>query len=203
MRWVIAAVVCLAACGARSEISGGLEPTDGGIVILDATIDVHDSGTADAPNDAAPDVVLCCDDGEKTNGCQTCSSGQTCLNKSGSCMTTVDDCGPSNCTGCCWNTTTCADGKTTGTCGNHGQLCQTCIAQNKLIACVADGDGVGGTCLGGPTCTSDNCHGGCCNGPICVLGDQDTLCGHTQTACVDCTVKDGTCNDGTCEYPHQ
>jgi hypothetical protein len=211
MRTVIAALMFTFACGARSEIAGDEIGADAGG--LDATIDAHDASAqdggagdvaSDALKDAMPDA-LCCDDGVKLSGCQTCAAGETCINKMGSCTQTVTNCGPSTCTGCCLGATLCADGITAGACGNHGQFCQTCIdtKTNKYSACIADDAGGGGTCLGGPTCTDANCHaGGCCSGDLCVLGDTNTLCGYGGT-CVDCTQGGGTCKNQTCDYPHQ
>ena len=217
MRWGLAAAGCalVVACGARSEIAGeselGVDAGSGSDTGVDATLDVAHDAVADAkdaavdsPIDATPDGTLCCDLGFKQSGCQTCAADEQCWNKVGSCLHTVTNCGPWNCQGCCESATTCSDGREVGNCGNHGQLCQTCIdSKNKVIACIADDAGNGGTCLGGPTCTDQNCHpGGCCNGNICALGDQDTLCGNGG-ACVDCTQNGGTCVNQACVFPHQ
>jgi len=209
MRWAIAAITCVLACGARSEIAGDdfLDASTAADVAIDignSTKDVG-AGAHDASTDAAPDAALCCDDGLKVNGCQTCASGQTCISKMGSCVVTVTNCGPSNCNGCCLNATLCADGITAGACGNHGQWCQTCIdtKTNKYSSCIPDGDGLGGTCIGGPTCTPQNCGQGCCNGDICMFGIQDDLCGHSGVACADCAAQGGTCDNHECKLPHQ
>ena len=143
----------------------------------------------------APLPPLCCDDGIKKSGCQTCAAGQKCIAKMGTCVVASVKCGPSNCDGCCLDETTCADGREVGACGTHGQMCQTCSGKNGYGACIPDD--VGGTCQGGDTCTPGNCISGCCSGNVCMVGDQDTLCG-PGGACVDCTLRGGVCVNEAC-----
>jgi hypothetical protein len=205
----------LLACGARSELLGYDDDSDGdGDGSVDATLDVvHVDGgpTTDASTDAVADTSvdafdagLCCDLGIKQSGCQQCGAGESCWNKVGACTHDVTTCGPSNCKGCCLTATWCADGTEVGACGTGGQMCQTCFdSKNKLVACVPNDAGAGGTCQGGPTCTTQSCGSGCCNGNVCMLGELDTSCGYATMACADCTKLSGYCDGGRCVVPHQ
>ncbi|HEY1956876.1 MAG TPA: hypothetical protein VGH28_14750 [Polyangiaceae bacterium] len=198
-------VAFLLGCGARTGIAGEPDFLDASLDVaaVDAKVDAtKDAIVSDAVIDAPP-APLCCDEGLKLSGCQSCAAGEQCWNKAGTCERATQRCGPSNCDGCCLSDTLCADGREVGACGTHGQACQTCIKPGSTSYGTCVPDATGGTCGGGDTCTKSNCFHGCCDGNTCMIGDQDTLCGSGGTACVDCVALGGLCKADACDIPHQ
>jgi hypothetical protein len=197
---MLLACAALVACAARSEISDLPASVDASIPDVVIVPDVS------APPDATPDASVppCCDEGTKVAGCRMCSAGETCQAKSGTCVHDVGDCGPSTCDGCCYDSTTCADGLEVVSCGTHGALCQSCSSSGKFTSCSALAGG-GGVCTGGPSCNAMNCGEGCCDGDICTVGNTVASCGRSGEACAACATGQSCVPDtptsGTCQFP--
>jgi hypothetical protein len=200
------AFLALVGCGARSEIAD--EPLPDASVV-DVSLDVADAlepmeASVDVSAGASDGSQICCDDGFKKSGCQTCAASETCLSKAGTCITEVTECGPTTCMGCCITSTECSDGKEVGACGMQGQVCQTCTVDNSAnySSCIAQAGG-GGVCAGGQTC-GENCDG-CCNGVVCTFGTSDTSCGF-RTPCMACapgeSCVENTPTGGVCTAEH-
>ena len=192
-------------------------PVDG--TVLDgAAPDVslsHDTSTTTAPDGYFPDAR--CSPGNCPNGC--CNSegfcvdpptnefcgghGEVCFSCGAgqceveSCSTMVNNCGPSNCGGCCVGTgmtSLCISGTFSIMCGAGGTECTACAPGE---ACRAVGFDAGGYCQansGG--CTPDNCTG-CCVGDVCAQGDQSVACGFGGEACNTCP-NGWACGAGVC-----
>jgi hypothetical protein len=113
--------------------------------------------------------------------CVVCAPDEFCK---GRCNKYQDNCGPSNCAGCCENSNICAPGDDDYACGHMGYQCQPCLSGGSTGQCVPLSAG-GGICNGGTSCDAANCTG-CCQGSICLVGDQEGACGSHGATCEMC-----------------
>ena len=113
--------------------------------------------------------------------CTVCASDAVCK---GVCTKYQDDCGPSNCPGCCENSNICAPGDDDMACGHMGYQCQPCAPGEGTSQCMPLSAG-GGVCSGGASCDPANCTG-CCQGNICLVGDVEGACGSHGVTCAMC-----------------
>jgi len=213
-------LVGLSACG-RSDINAYADYAQDGSS-LDASLGDSDAADSDAQvGDATPDAPKtcgecngCCLDGtcialqKETasecgfggNACESFGPSGKCLK--GACVHPQPDCGPSNCTGCCYDANDCSDGISADACGHGGGQCQGCGPLENAKTCVPQPGG-GGSCQ--TTCGPENCHG-CCDGTTCLLGQSDSSCGSHGEACVACPQGEscklfGPGTGGTCDLP--
>ena len=191
--------VVAAACG-RSDLPFGVLP-EGGLS------DVNEEGDSTQPDGPSCNASTCpkgcCSaSGECLNGaaidacgtggeaCQNCQAEgfEFCYETTQACGNAVNDCGPTNCKGCCVGGV-CLAGTDPTECGVGGGSCTNCQSQGQ-------------TCNGGQcsseSCAPGNCNG-CCAGNSCLPGTAPTECGVQGLPCDDCTKNGMTCNSfGQC-----
>lgn len=114
--------------------------------------------------------------------CMVCAPGEFCK---GGCVGYQDNCGPSNCAGCCENSDLCATGNDDFACGHSGEECQRCVPDEGTGQCVPLAAG-GGLCNGVQSCNPSSCNG-CCEGNACLVGDTEDSCGSFGAACATCS----------------
>jgi len=146
------------------------------------------SGCCDANGQCQPGVAAnAC--GTAGGVCQDCASiGASCDSARRACATSMTECGPVNCAGCCAGGA-CLSGTEPANCGSHGAQCSNCAATGA--ACLAD---AGAGC--GPArpakCDYYSCRNGCCdaNG-VCQSGASSSACGNGGGTCAVCRAGQG------------
>ncbi len=132
--------------------------------------------------------------GTKGEQCQTCATGGTCapvgtgVGQGGTCQTPPPPpCGPTTCTGCCFNGL-CAVGSQDTACGTNGGTCSDCSRSTRV--CTA------GACATPPPppCGPQNCAGCCDATGTCQAGFLNGECGSQGLACTNCTARQSTCD---------
>lgn len=93
--------------------------------------------------------------------------------------------------GCCDAAGNCRTGNENTACGDGGQLCVDCLAQNEQ--CSAQG-----FCFDGVHCGPENCAGCCTATGECRPGSSSTECGSFGNLCENCGALGETCQGGTC-----
>lgn len=171
-----------------------------------------------------------CKAGVCTGAARDCSAGPSAPCVEASCDEMIDQCVTKNrsdgtpcsggqcyagscCTGC-WTGTSCVTGKDASTCGDSGDLCQSCTSTEcrslpgycgllldkcKTIWAKADG-----TACSGGACRDGACCKGCWDGDGCRIGSHATACGPAGGLCRDCTSEcrtGSTCSGGACSDP--
>jgi hypothetical protein len=162
-------------------------------------------GPGNCPNGCCNPEGFCVDPptnefcGNQGETCFSCGAGQCQGQGAGaSCFTTVDNCGPANCGGCCVGTgptSTCISGTFSQMCGTGGSECTICAPGSD---CRPVGFDAGGHCQANSTgCGPDNCTG-CCLGKVCAEGNQTVACGWGGQACKTCPSPGWDCGGGFC-----
>ncbi len=212
-RWLLLALL-ITGCGGTVTSSS---PRDAGLPQdastdheIDAPSLIQEAGVPEAGAcNAATCPGGCCDGtscvtptspeqcGSEGQACIACDQGAICK---GTCVRPQENCGPSNCTGCC-GPNTCSVGTSDVACGNAGAPCTRCVPSEGTGQCVANPNGMGGTCTD-QACGPKTCPAGCCTAAgECVYGESPTACGQNGAACVDCggsmICVGGTCMVGT------
>lgn len=197
--FVLAIAACIGGCSADpAKVNGG---NDGGTNPIDSGVRIDAGGEPETCNftncDGCCDGTTCNDDANAANcgvrgqACQTCEQGDECLR--GSCATPVvtknceDECG-----GCC-DGDQCLEGNTPAGCGDMGNACVTCGAEES---CTEDG-----MCEAPVVCDSTTCPDGCCNADgSCQPHQLQTVlgCGTAGAACGTCSNDAIDCVSGIC-----
>ncbi len=201
--FVAMVAIVAAACG-RSDLPFGLVPEGG----LSDVTEEGDSTQPDVPTcNASTCPKGCCNaSNECLNGaavdacgtggeaCQNCQAEgfEFCYETTQACGNAVNNCGPTNCKGCCVGGV-CLAGTDPTQCGVGGGACTNCQSQ-------------GATCNGGQcstaSCAPGNCNG-CCEGNTCVGGTTSNACGFGGQPCQNCQASGGTCQGQTCQTQTQ
>lgn len=204
------------ACGGRA---GDVNTTDAGAEsgnLLDGSTQFD--ARQDAPNlfpETGTEAATACNPQNCAQGCcagDTCvtnitpqqcgSSGQACVqcqpdeSCKGVCFKPVQNCGPSNCQGCCLGSGDCATGNMDVACGSGGQQCGRCVPSEGTGQCNPNQSGMGGTCSA-QQCGPQTCPSGCCQNGKCLNGTTEAACGQLGATCQVCGT--GTyCGQGMC-----
>lgn len=119
-------------------------------------------------------------------------------------------CDSTNCTGCCVDANTCADGTAKAQCGGDGEACQMCSGICFMHKCSGgNGGGDGGTDAGTDGGTDggtfdaglllpcpQSC-AGCCSNGLCFAGTDSATCGIGGLACSQCAASQ-SCTNNVC-----